>query len=213
MKSNEFYDYSKTDRSRFNDSFLVESPQKHNPTEYFDNLNLAIQEYINCDIPIIRLGNNLCKIELESGAFYWFEKDENPVLIVELEKAPRTLIVRLLGKKGKGAPYAVDLYLAILKDVGRNITIMSDNQITEKGLNVWKRLFDMGHKITVYDNTAPGSTWKTLNSADDLEEYFGDEYKYRNYRYVLSEGKFIHDTRSFFRLRQTREEHGSALED
>ena len=117
--------------------------------------------------------------------------------------------MRLLGKKDKKSPYAVDLYLGILKDVGKNITIMSDNQITEKGFNVWERLFAAGHKITIYDKNSPGSTWKTVKS---LKE-FGEEYKYRTYRYVLSESKFVNETRSYFRLRQIREENKSALED
>lgn len=207
------YDYSKTDRSLFNESFLLEMPQLYDPAEYFDNLNMEVQEYIDTGHDVIKLENGLCKIDCETLVFYWFEKDGIRSIIVTLDKTPRTLAVRLLGKKDRGSPYAIDLYLGILKDVGRNITIMSDNQITEKGFNVWQRLFSAGHKVTVYDKNFPGSTWKTVKSLDELGEYLGSEYKYRNYRYVLSESKFVTETRSYFRLRQIREESGSALTD
>lgn len=217
MNIEEILDYRKTDREWFKESFLTESPQKHEAAEYFDNLNNQINELMNNGFKkefVSKInGFDLFKIELESMIYYWFEQNNESLLIIELDKTHRTLLVRLLGKKGKGLPYAVDLYLGILNDIGESITITSDYQLTEKGLDVWKRLFDQGHKVIVYDTSNVGTTWKTLSSANDLELYFGDDPKYRNYRYVLSENRFSFETKAYFRLRQTREENGSYLGD
>lgn len=217
MNINEIIDCGKTDRSRFNESFLRESPQRHDPAEYFDPLNYIINDYMskgaNKTFVSTINGFDLFKLDFKITVYYWFELNNNPLLIIELEKKNRSLVVNLLGKKGKGLPYAVDLYTGILNDTNKSVTITSDNQITEKGLNVWKRLFDQGHKITVYDTSNVGPTWRMLSFSNDLELYFGDDVKYKNYRYVLSESTFANDTKSFFMLRQIREESGSALED
>jgi len=205
----------RTDRTRFNESFLGESPQRHPPANYIDNLADEINDYINNgEVKVFDLGNiagyEFKKFDLNTVAYYWFEKNKEILLAVQLRKFTDSRQVQL---RGSGKPYAVDLYLGILNDVGKNVTIMSDNQLTEKGLSLWKRLFDQGHKIVVYDVTSPGKIWKTLYSINELEKYFGDEESYKNYRYVLVESSFLNDTRSFFRLRTTRENSGSALTD
>jgi hypothetical protein len=53
----------------------------------------------------------------------------------------------------------------------------------------------------------------TIRSIADLENYFGDEPKYQDYRYVLTEQRYLAETRSFFNTRRIRERNHMALED
>jgi hypothetical protein len=210
-------DYSKTDRTWFNESFLSESPQRHSPAEYFENILFSINDYIEYGIIPINLGKindfDFCKIDLNDSVYYWFEKNKEILLGVELSKKKYTWQIHLLGKKISGPPYAVDMYCAILNDSGKNITIMSDDQLTDKGFKIWNRLFNMGHKILVYDKNKPGISMKAINSASDLELYFGDDIENKNYRYVLVEQHYIGETRGFFNVRRSREKLKLFLED
>lgn len=207
----------KTSRSYFNEAFLGESPQRLGPGNYIDNLIDSIHDYVTNDTDIIDLGYvtgfNLKKIEGNTFAYYWFEDDNSIILAVELDKLRYTRRVTLLGKKCVGPPWAVDLYRAILDDVGGNITLTSDKQLTDSGISIWKRLFDDGDKVTVYDIYQPGSSMKTLNSVDELTDYFGNDVKYQNYRYVLSRKNYVAETRGFFHTRRIRELSGMSLED
>jgi hypothetical protein len=90
---------------------------------------------------------------------------------------------------------------------------MSDTQLTNAGIAIWKRLFHAGHTVTVYDRNNPGESYMTIRSIADLENYFGDEPKYQDYRYVLTEQRYLAETRSFFNTRRIRERNHMALED
>jgi hypothetical protein len=87
--------------------------------------------------------------------------------------------------------------------------------MSDEAFNVWARLLNMGHKISVYDNKAPGKTFKTIDSLDELQSFFKtDDTDYRRYQYILSEaGEMLAETRSFFNTRRMRELTGMRVED
>lgn len=186
--------------------------------ETYDGLVYSIKDRVDHGSPVQDLGRGLKKIEGSQTVFYWYQKNDTVLLGVELYKKPQGLVVSYLGKhpdyKGK-PPYAVDLYDAVLKDNHRAVRLLSDTQLSDDGRALWKRLLQLGHKVSVYDIHDPGKTFKTFQTSDQMDQYFKhDDADFGRYQYVLSEdGEVLAETRSFFNTRRLREFAGLRLED
>lgn len=205
-----------TSRTYFNETWLSESPQRIPKKKYFEILLFALRDFIAMGKKPIDIGNNIKKLEMEQVLIYWYESNGIIQLILELDKKPQGLMVNLLGKDEtlKGVPpFASDLYNAVLKDRKTNIRITSDNLLTDEGYNIWKRLYNQGHTISVYNSDNPGQSFVTLFNINDFDEYFGDEESYKKYQFVLVENSFLVETRCYFNTRKIRESFGYNLED
>jgi len=124
-------------------NILLESPFGIGKTELYDGIRHIINEKKQMGYKIENLSNNINKIETEEHIYYWFEKivGAEPIIIlgIDLFKAPRGLIVFLVGKHPDyrhQAPYASDLYNIILHDVHCGIRIMSDDQLSDEGYKI-----------------------------------------------------------------------------
>lgn len=206
-----------TSRTDFNETWLTEMPMGLGSFPMFDVIDYSIKDRIKRGSPVIDLENGLRKIVGQQTAYYWYEKNNTIILGVELSIKPQGLVVTGLARnpKFKGPPYANDLYDAILKDSDRAIRVVSDVDMSDEAFNVWARLLQMGHKISVYDNKEPGKTFKTIDTMDELKSFFKtDDTDYRRYQFVLSEtGEMLAETRSYFNTRRMRELTGMGLED
>jgi hypothetical protein len=206
-----------TSRTDFNETWLTEMPQGMGSFPMYAYIEFNIKDRIKSGSEVINLENGLRKIVGQQTAYYWYEKNGVILLGIELSIKPQGLVVTGLARnpKFKGPPYASDLYDAILKDSNRSIRLISDVDMSDEAFKVWARLLNMGHKISVYDNSAPGKTFKTIDSLDELQSFFKtDDTDYRSYQYVLSEvGEMLAETRSFFNTRRMRELTGLGLED
>jgi len=206
-----------TDRTDFNNTWLMESPEGLGSFEMFDALEYNIRDRKKHGGEIASLGNNLYKIRGEQVLYYWYEKDGKILLGCELSIRPQAMTVNMVGKNPKhrgSAPYASDLYAAILKDNSRSI-VVSDTQLSDEGYNIWKRLVRKGFAVSVYDSKQPGKSFKTFRDEAELDEFFkDDDTDYRRYQYVLSsEGEVLAETRSYFNTRRYRELAGLSLKD
>jgi len=208
-----------TSRTDFIETWLTEMPEGSGNVQTYQQLKFDISDLKQYEIPVTDLGNNLKKVELSQTAYYWYEQHEIIELGSELEKRPQGLVVRLTGKNPdiKGShPFASDLYDTILKDNRHlSLRLLSDIQLSDEGFAIWKKLFALGHKISVYDVNEPGKTFDTFSSSDDMDQYFkhGDR-DYKRYQYVLSEsGSMLAETRGFFHTRRYRESSGLSTED
>lgn len=178
--------------------------------ETFDTLDYTIRDFLRHGISPIKLDGGLRKIETSTVVLYWFVRNEEIVIGTELYKKPEALVVSVTGKnpkfKGK-APFASDLYSAILKDSGKNIRLMSDSQLSDEGLDLWKKMVAGGHKVSVYDRNEPGKTFASFNEPSELDAFFKyDDTDYLRYQYVLSENVLEYcSMRASFRLRLLRE--------
>jgi hypothetical protein len=206
-----------TSRTDFNESWLTEMPQNIGSFPLYDALEYSIKDRIKSGSTVVDLGNGLKKIDGSQVKFYWYEKNGIILLGAELSIRPQGLVVSSLAKnpKVKGAPYATDLYDAILNDSNRAIKLLSDVDMSEEAFKMWSRLLTMGHKISVYDSSEPGKTFKTIDDVNELRQYFkNDDRNFRRYQYVLSEsGEMLAETRSYFNTRRMRELTNFGLED
>ena len=206
-----------TSRTYFNESWLYEMPTRSNPIDSFSVLNRIIPERIEIGLKVKQITNTLKKIEGGQTVFYWYEIDGKIALAIELRVRAESLIVGLVGKnpefKGK-PPYASDMYNEILKDNILSLRFMSDELLTDDGYAVWKKLFQQGHKISVYDNEHPGQTFRTFDNEHEMEQYFSDLPSGKRYQYILSEtGLMLGETVNFFGTRRYRELLGLGTED
>ena len=87
--------------------------------------------------------------------------------------------------------------------------------MSDEGYNIWARLFKQGHKVSIYDRSLPGQTFKTFDNIEEFDSYFKhDDTHYEKYQYVLSESKeMIAEMRGFFHIRRFRELTGLSLTD
>jgi hypothetical protein len=208
-----------TSRTDFVETWLWETPEGLGSFDTFDQIQYNISDLRKHTVPVQDLGAGLHKVDLNQTAYYWYERQGKIVLGVELDKRPQAWVVRLTGKNPKfqgQAPFASDLYLAVLRDIkSRSIRLLSDTQLSDEGLNIWKRLFDQGISVSVYDRNNPGQSFKTFDSLTDFDQYFKqDDSDFRRYQFVLSGASpVLAETRSFFHTRRFRELSGLALDD
>jgi hypothetical protein len=198
-------------RKQFTESWLKEFPERIAGTELIDMLRYNINDMIKNNAKVEELSNNLKKIETSSTIYYWYGDNKNPTLAIELSKSADSLIVNAVGKLNKsGPPYASDLYHAILVDQkksNKSIQLFSDQVMTDSGLQIWKNLLKRGHKISVYNTNFPGQSFKTIDTEQELLNFFkDDDTDYREYRFVLSENTdILLNTKSLFLTRRLRE--------
>lgn len=208
-----------TSRTDFNETWLIEMPEGLGSFETFDQVEYNINDLKRKQIPIKDLGNGLKKVELSQTLYYWYEKNNQILIGVELDKRNQGYVVRLTGKNPAirgNPPFASDLYLTILKDnQHKSIRLLSDVQLSDEGYKIWKRLFDQGAKISIYDKTQPGKSFQTFQNIQEFEQYFKhDDSNYKRYQYVLSGNRStLSETRGWFHTRRFRELSGLDTED
>ena len=208
-------------RANFNNTWLTESPEGIEPIGSAPSVERHIREWVAAGIPVVHIDNTLKKLEGNQVVYYWYEVKNKILLGIEFEKKPQALVVRLIGKTNKGQPpYASDLYNAVLADRKNmpgeinSIRILSDKQLSDEGLGIWKKLLQLGHKVSVYDKNNPGATFTEILSQEQLMQYFKhDDSNYAQYQYVLSESGLAHcETNSHFGIRRHRELAGMKLD-
>ena len=196
-------------RENFSNTFLTESPEGIPKTELVDKIEYFINDHKKAKTyPIQDLPNGLKKIEGQQVLFYWFEDTHGKMTIgVELEKAPFAAIVREIGKYNKGQPpFASDLYAAIIHDLYGSLRLTSDTQLSDEGLNIWKRLINNGFKVSVYNASNPGQTFSSVSSTDELDKFYKvDDRAYRQYQYVISESAHSVEIKHLFETRRFKE--------
>jgi hypothetical protein len=208
-----------TSRNDFNNTWLFEMPSGIGSFEIFDAFIYTLKDLISTNIPVIKLDNNLNKIDLPSSVYYWYEQNNEIILGSELHKKPQGLVISVTAKNPKyrgKPPFASNLYKTILKDNSNlNIRILSDTQLSDEGYSIWKSLFKDGVKISVYDRENPGKSFKTFDNIEDMEKYFEDDNSdFKRYQYIMSENIMqIAECKSFFNTRRYRELAGLDLED
>lgn len=198
-------------REDFNNTWLTEMPEQIDQTEMYDMIKYNISDLINSGSKVDKLSDNFNKIEGNDSVYYWYENKTNKILLgAEFQKKPQSLTVNIIGKYNKGKPpYASDLYNAVLIDRNshgvNSIRIKSDVQLSDEGFNIWKKLMNSGHKISVYNSSKPGTSFITVNTINDMKKYFKNDTNFRKYQYIISENTKLLETKMSFNTRRMRE--------
>ena len=177
--------------------------------DIFNSIKYTINDNITHGIKPKKVNNTLNKIVGEQMMIYWYEINNEIALAAELHIKQESLVVSLLGKnpvfKNK-PPYASDLYSAIAQDNSKSLRFTSDTVLTDEGSKVWKKLYQLGNKISVYDDDFPGQTFKTIDNEQEMDQFLSDDPAHRRYQFILSKpGAVLAETRAFFQLRRFRE--------
>jgi hypothetical protein len=198
--SKEQYNYKNEDDTRwhFYESWLQEMPQRISARNDFPGLLNNLEEFISI-FGKEQVTENIFKSESESTLYIFGRVSDKVSIITYMEKTQQSVKIMNTQKNQefKGVkPSAVDLYLTALDIVKpRSLMFTSDNQMTDRGLEIWKKLMSVGKHISVYDVTnksRSGQTLIQLRTPEELEKYFRDDYTGQHYRYVLSESvKYI----------------------
>jgi len=203
-------------RNDFIKSYLYEMPSGTPPINPILQLINSISE-LKKYYQIIKLSNNLFKMEGNELVYYWYEENDAILLGAEFTKVKHGIVVNYVAKIEKSTPpYATDLYNDVLNDrknieFANNSIIISDKRLSEDGISLWKRLFKKGHTISIYNTEDASNTFTKLNSIEDLESFFKmHDSSYEKYRYILSEsGGNYAEVMAFFSLRRLHETSGT----
>ncbi len=208
---------NKYGRDAFNDTFLFESPE---PMEFptWEILKYDIIELKKIKTKYVKeINKNVFRLKLPTLIYFWIENNDHEIILaVSLERKPRGYAVMMTGKSNNyknKSPYASDLYLAILKNLKSNL-IFSDKTLSQSGFNVWKRLFNNGCKVLLYNTAEPGKSFVKINSENEMKKFYQQGKEFQNYRYVLSESLASQaETWALFRVRMHREINNLPLEE
>jgi hypothetical protein len=210
--TNQQYNYKNTDDLRwyFYESWLQEMPERIEARYDFPGLLNILQEFININ-GVDNISKNIFKSESDTSLYIFGKVGNELSIITYMEKTVQSVKIMNTQKNEKFkniSPTAVDLYLTGLELVKpKGLVFTSDNQMTDRGLDIWKKLLKMGKHISVYDVTnklKTGQTLKQLKSSDELEQYFKNDYSSQHYRYVLAESlnNFNNYTYCYFMTRR-----------
>lgn len=209
---------------QFKNTFLLESPQRidhHNLNGVVHDLATIINAHISLGDIIRVISNNVFRIKVAGLLFYWMadnnKRDGKIILAVQCHEEPLAIIVKMLGKDenyiGK-PPFVTDLYGAIIKDLDKSITFMSDETLTIDAFAAWQRLFQQEYKILVFDQEHPAKTITPILSVTDLEKYYNTDQNFKRYQFILSENlEQINEAFSGFDLYRMREVAGQTDRD
>jgi hypothetical protein len=209
--SAEQYDLG-TDDTRFNfyESWISESPQRTRPR---NDLNGIIQDIIAFSeyYDEKKLSNGLYQLETSDKIFIYGKDNDKIIIAAEFEHKGQNLSVISNAKSdtyiGK-SPFMSDVYLTALAiSNGKSIKFQSDKTLTDAGFDVWARLLQSGHVISVYDTSQSGQTMKVINTVAELKHFWDYPIDFSKYRFVLSENKkhWLDTVYSPFSTRRLRE--------
>jgi len=208
-----------TSRTSFIESYLIEFPQGINQAQMYPGIVSNIQDYISSGSKVIKVADNIYKTG-NTVLYYWIgDQEGNQIKVgVELYIKDSAAIVGMLGKDPKltgKAPFASDLYYAILHDLKKPIRLTSDTQMSNEGLGTWKRLLQYNCTVGVYNNQEPNEVPIQLHTPEELDAFFKHaDPTFKSYQYVLSEsGEQSVTVMCEFRLRKLRFLSGMSVED
>lgn len=199
-----------TSRLDFQESWLSEMPMGHKSQDFYPYLLQAIQDRLDMGQTPNQIGDGLFRLVGVQLVYYWYQKESHILLGTELTRTPQALVVNFTAKSPthqNQAPWASDLYMNILHDAQTPMRLMSDDSLTNEGLNIWKRLLAQGATIMVYDKHSPGKMYKVIDSLNDLLRYFapGDP-DFKRYQYVLTMNNLmLAEIKGYFNTRRMRE--------
>lgn len=193
-------------RRDFIESWLNEQPQRTGNINPIELLRQGIDGLLSISPKVVT--NNVFSVSSGNLYYYWIEDNNEVVLGSELTLRPHAFYLSYTAKdpryKGK-PPYASQLYAAILDSSEHPIRLYSDDRLSDEGFGIWKKMVELGYSVGAYDKNNPGSSFQSIDSQEELAQFFGSTPNYRNYQYVLSETLGRATSRARFMTRRYNE--------
>lgn len=192
---------------------FLEMPQRVNGGNPYDALSQAIDITLEYGEPISSLGDDV----YQAGDYFWVGSKDASIkkLIVGTSLVGNILKVDATGKDptlSKQPPYAIDLYIKISNSLNHGIKFASDKILSDDGFKLWKRIFNSGHKLLVYNSHQGKYEPSVLKTAQDLEQYFNTTDNALDYQYVIAEDAVIGNLLGSFQLMEWKRLSGYPLE-
>ncbi len=175
----------------FSASWLVEMPMGISPlsNNLFNGIVNNMQEFKQAGLQPDDLGNGYYRLEGSQVAFYWHEANGVIDIIAELGVRPQSLVMHQIAKNPNSttSTFATELYPTIIRNNNKSLVLISDEYLTDQGLNVWIRLLNLGYPISVYDRENPKQGLTPLKTQTQLMQFFkSKDATKKRYQYVLS---------------------------
>lgn len=176
------------DYQAFGSLFLREQPHPVSGNNPFPILSATIDELVQAEVPVQNLGDSVYQV----GDFYWVGAESAKVkkLCIHLDQVGNLTSVRSVGKQPEltgQPPYALDLYLKLadLSPVG--VKFASDQVLSDDGFAVWKRIFQTGRNLLIYNNQSGKFVPERIKSQSQLIQYFTEHPDNIKYQFVLAD--------------------------
>jgi hypothetical protein len=165
------------------ENWLFEMPERTGKgVDNFPILLTALKENIEAGFEITKLTVNINQLIANDIIFVWEEINNNPEIIIELNKFQSGYAVLDVGKL-QGSPIRAESFYSDLLKIYK-VLIFSGELLSDQGAGIWKKLIDNGHTVQAYDTTT-ANHFRITNS-DELDD---EKFNNRDVRFVLSENK------------------------
>ncbi|CAB4129584.1 hypothetical protein UFOVP116_47 [uncultured Caudovirales phage] len=180
---------------------FLEIPQRVNGGNPYSAISQAIDVTLEYDPTIKSLGNSV----YQAGDYFWSGSADAQVkqISVATSLVGDILKVNAIGKDPaltNQPPYAIDLYLTISCTLKHGIKFGSDQILSDSGFELWKRIFDSGHNLLIYNAAQEKYEPIVLKTAEDLKQYFSGDQSAMDYQYVIAEGAGMGNLRGSFQI-------------
>lgn len=191
----------------FNESWLGEEPMMISSIGkglYYNMLH-NLEEFIASGMRPEILPNNYCRLMGSQVCFYWHVINDTINIISELGVRQQSLVVYQTAKNPEATDdvHATDLYDTIIKN-SKMPLLFSDEYMTVAGMNIWKRLINMGYTVSIYNQQDPESGLIRMRNDTDLMNYCGSDPNNKKYRFVLADSDQYRELAVLFNTRKLR---------
>lgn len=162
------------------------------------------------EVEPIKVAYNIYKIVDEGSSMLYFYIDNDLVIsgVFLVMQRPGVFKISTVGKHpdyiGR-KPYTIDIYRAIINDLGTNEALLSDSQLTEDSIKIWKRLVkEFPGKVAIYDRTTREVT--PITNTNDINRVFGIAPEQLKYQFMIRGQQGSSDTERIQKLAGIKKE-------
>lgn len=169
---------------------LVEMPLNiRNIGSFYSTITSMVDVAENMGIEPEKVAHNIYKIVDEhTFTLYYYVENDIIVMGVFLAKIRDGMFkVSAAGKNpdymGR-SPYVIEVYRAIINDLNPTDALLSDTQLTDDSIKVWKRLVkEFPGKVSIYDKSTREIT--PITNIKDINRVFGMAPELMKYQFMI----------------------------
>lgn len=155
---------------------------------FYSTITNLVSASEKMDVAPVKVRHNVYKIVDTNHELYYYKDHDIIISGVFLTKISNAAFkITAVGKHPDyrgSAPYVTDLYRSIIKDLDVNQVLLSDTNLTNDSIKIWKRLArEMPEKIYIYDRTTRETT--AITNPNELNRAFGKSPDMVKYQFMV----------------------------